>query len=254
MSEKTNSLLKLFSKVLMQPQVMMAVRMEMMSQHFKKGGDRMGSRGLLIKLWERDGLTNSEIAELLDIRPSSVTAQVKDLEGRGYVERKQDENDGRVSRIFLTEEGRQLKDKRTEHKDNVSEELFQALSEEEQLQLAELLEKLSADWSENESFNWMNMSREDWKAMRPEDRRAMKEEVKKGMKQMKAEMRGQMNEAADWFGDRRPGAGFGRPNGDFMGWVRGPRDMKDYPDWRERHFGDEGPAQKKKDEKGWDDF
>lgn len=258
MSEKTNQLLHLFSKVLRRPELMVSVRMEERAERFKKGGERTGARGLLMKLWEQDGLTNSEISELLDIRPSSVTAQVKELEQRGYVERKADENDGRLSRIFLTEEGRALKDKRSEQKEVISEGLFSALSEEEQGQLASLLEKLKQHWSENPAFDWMEMSRTDWKAMGPEERRAMKEGVKADMRRMKSTMRDELKGGRSFpkdfdFDGKK---GLGRPNGDFFGWITGAKGPEDYPEWRERHFGprpDDKPK-KKGDEKGWEDF
>ncbi|GBG96441.1 MarR family winged helix-turn-helix transcriptional regulator [Lactococcus termiticola] len=258
MSEKTNKLLNLFSKILREPQLIMALRLEMMAKRFRNGGDRRGARGLLVKLWEQDGLTNSEIAELLDIRPSSVTAQVKELERRGYVERRADENDGRVSRIFLTEEGRSAKDKRSEQRNSYSEELFNNLTEEEQAQLAGLLEKLTSHWAENDNFDWLDMSHADWKGLSPEERRAIKEGMKDRMRQMKSDMRDEIKDATNWqkdFGfERRPG--MGRPHGNFMDWVRGPRDMKDYPDWQDRHFEPAKPGDKKKkdDEKGWDEF
>lgn len=142
MSEKTINLLHLFSKILRNPKFMMALRMEMMSEKLRNRKGRNGAQGLLIELWKKDGLTNAEIAEILDIKPSSVTAQVKNLEAEDLVERRQDENDKRISRVFLTEKGKQAQEKREDLHDNISSDLFDVLDETEQKTLADLLEKI----------------------------------------------------------------------------------------------------------------
>ncbi len=142
MSEQTNNLLHLFSKLLRNPKFLRGLHMEMMSARLRDRGNRNGAQGLLVELWKQDGLTNAEIAELLDIKPSSVTAQVKNLEEAELVTRIADENDKRVSRVFLTEKGREAKEKRSETRDNVSSEIFDNLTEDEQATLATLLDKL----------------------------------------------------------------------------------------------------------------
>ncbi|MDR0199214.1 MAG: MarR family transcriptional regulator [Streptococcaceae bacterium] len=231
MSEQTNSLLHLFGKILRDPQFMMALRMEQASAKLRGNGERMGARGLLVKLWEKDGLTNSEISELLDIKPSSVTAQVKELESQGLVERKQDENDGRVSRVFLTEKGREAQNKGRETRNGMSEKIFESLTADEQVQLRDLLQKLADNQI---SAEWRDWSRADWKALPKEERDAIKQQIKDNMKDMRERLRN-----TDWtgFGGAR-GRGIGRPNGDFFDWVWGPQSEDEIDGWRERHFGD----------------
>lgn len=142
MSEQTNNLLNLFSKLLHNPNILFALRADGISKQMKNRGNRNGAQGLLVELWNKDGLTNAEIAELLDIKPSSVTAQVKQLEEAEMVIRKQDENDKRVSRIFLTDKGREAQETRDTMHNDISETIFGNLTDEEQEQLALLMEKL----------------------------------------------------------------------------------------------------------------
>ncbi|MQW22184.1 MULTISPECIES: MarR family winged helix-turn-helix transcriptional regulator [unclassified Lactococcus] len=144
MSEKTNELLHLFSQLLHSPRFMMAMHMEMMYTKLQSRGNRNGASGLMVELWKQDGLTNAEIAELLDIKPSSVTAQVKNLEEEGYVERRQDEKDKRVNRVYLTESGRKVYEKRADFKESIGIEVFDGLSQTEKETLADLLSKLNA--------------------------------------------------------------------------------------------------------------
>lgn len=161
MSEQTNKLLNLFSKLLRHPKFMMALRMDMMSEKLRQRGDRTGAQGLLIELWKKDGLTNGEIAELLDIKPSSVTAQVKNLENAGLVERRQDEEDKRSSRVFLTEKGQKAQEKRQDLHDNISSDLFDGLNTEEQEQLSILLNKLLEANADGEMFDYARQLQEE---------------------------------------------------------------------------------------------
>jgi len=67
-----------------------------------------GQEFLLINLWPEDGLTHSEVAESLCVQPATVTKMLDRLVRTGLVQRQQDSNDQRVSRVYLTEKGRQL--------------------------------------------------------------------------------------------------------------------------------------------------
>ncbi len=67
-----------------------------------------GQEFLLISLWPEDGLTHSEVAESLCVQPATVTKMLDRLVRTGLVQRQQDTDDQRVSRVYLTEKGRQL--------------------------------------------------------------------------------------------------------------------------------------------------
>ncbi len=58
-------------------------------------------------LADNPGVTSRELAELLDIRPSSLTELLSKLESDGLVTRTPDENDKRVSRVSLTDKGQE---------------------------------------------------------------------------------------------------------------------------------------------------
>jgi DNA-binding MarR family transcriptional regulator len=61
-------------------------------------------------LWEEEGITHSELAERLNVRPATVTNMLRRLEQAGLVERRRDERDQRVSRAYLTDAGRDIRD------------------------------------------------------------------------------------------------------------------------------------------------
>jgi DNA-binding MarR family transcriptional regulator len=65
-----------------------------------------GQPSMLRALWAQDGVTQSELAALLNRCPSTITKTVKRMEKAGFVERRPDPRDERVSRVCLTEAGR----------------------------------------------------------------------------------------------------------------------------------------------------
>lgn len=71
-------------------------------------GLHRGQPSVLFALDRNDGLSNSELAEFLEITPATLTNKVKRMEKANLVIRKRDANDERVSRIYLTDEGRSL--------------------------------------------------------------------------------------------------------------------------------------------------
>lgn len=69
-----------------------------------------GQEKFLLLLWERDGLMQSEIAELMCVEHATVTQVLERLARVGLVRRCRDEKDGRISRTYLTEKGRALRE------------------------------------------------------------------------------------------------------------------------------------------------
>ncbi len=63
----------------------------------------------MLVLWERDGLTVSEIGERLTLDSGTLTPLLKRLEGAGLLARLRDAGDERRVRITLTQRGRTLR-------------------------------------------------------------------------------------------------------------------------------------------------
>ena len=62
-------------------------------------------------LWEQDGLSVSDICARLHLDSGTLTPLLKKMETEGWVERRRSEKDERSVQVFLTEEGRALKQK-----------------------------------------------------------------------------------------------------------------------------------------------
>ena len=65
---------------------------------------------VLCCLWEENGLPTSGIAERLKQLGATLTGVVDRMEQRNLVYRQRDERDRRIVRIWLTDEGKKLKD------------------------------------------------------------------------------------------------------------------------------------------------
>lgn len=64
-----------------------------------------GQPPLLLSLYKKNGQSQKELADKIGIKPATITVMIKRMEKTGLVERKQDEKDQRVSRIFITDKG-----------------------------------------------------------------------------------------------------------------------------------------------------
>jgi DNA-binding MarR family transcriptional regulator len=67
-----------------------------------------GQPAMLRALWAQDGMTQSELSEQLRRCPSTITKMVQRMEKAGFVERKPDADDERLSRVYLTGAGRDI--------------------------------------------------------------------------------------------------------------------------------------------------
>lgn len=107
-----------------------------------EGGIGRGQGMVLRALTEQDGLTQSELAEELDIRPSSLGELVMKLEESGLIQRRRNEDNKRAVNVFLTETGREAEKELSAPRRQAAETWCSGLSDEERERLAGLLEKL----------------------------------------------------------------------------------------------------------------
>ena len=66
---------------------------------------------VLNRLWEKEGLHQSALAERTTKNRHNMTRILAHLESQGYVLRKTDRWDRRLMRVYLTKKGKQLQDK-----------------------------------------------------------------------------------------------------------------------------------------------
>lgn len=98
-----------------------------------------GQPHLLFILNKKDGLSQTEIATKLDLKPSTITVMLRRMEKSSLVERRQDAEDQRISRVYLTDEGRETCNKAMQITKKLEEECFGNFTVEEKVLFRRLL-------------------------------------------------------------------------------------------------------------------
>jgi MarR family transcriptional regulator, organic hydroperoxide resistance regulator len=101
-----------------------------------------GQPPVLRALWQQEGLTQREIAQQLKIAPATVTKMLQRMEKTGFIQRRSDPDDQRVTRVYLTDAGRDVQSAVEEVFQTLEAETFANLTLEERLLLRRLLLQL----------------------------------------------------------------------------------------------------------------
>jgi DNA-binding MarR family transcriptional regulator len=109
---------------------------------FEDIGLHRGQHFVLHVLWKEEGITHSELAARSSVQPATITNALKRMEKAGLVERRRDTEDERVSRVYLTEAGRDIRSKVEETFRDFEAQALAGLSQEEVATLRELLLKV----------------------------------------------------------------------------------------------------------------
>lgn len=103
----------------------------------------VGQDQLLCRLWREDGVTQTQLSELLNCEPPTVANMVKALESYELIYRQRDEVDGRVNRVYLTTKGQKIKDPVERIWVKQQDKLLDGISSEERIVLKKLLKKMA---------------------------------------------------------------------------------------------------------------
>ncbi len=94
---------------------------------------------VIVHLHRSDGLTQSDLAELLDVGKVSVGGLVDRLEHSGWVERRDDPKDRRSNRVHLTKKGRAIEKEMEKTGRELTRQTLRDLGPDERAQLVDLL-------------------------------------------------------------------------------------------------------------------
>lgn len=83
-------------------------------QRARQFGISRAQWGVLIRIDRTEGLKQSELAEILDLQPISLTRLLDRLAGNGLIERRADPNDRRANRLYLLPAARPMLDQLAE--------------------------------------------------------------------------------------------------------------------------------------------
>jgi len=98
-------------------------------------------------LYNKDGQTQTELSERMDVGTVTVSGLVDRLETHGWVERRIDEKDRRAKRIWLTSKVSGIRQKMFDGIDQVNDVAFEGLSEEDVEHFVRMLKNAKAKLS-----------------------------------------------------------------------------------------------------------
>jgi MarR family transcriptional regulator, organic hydroperoxide resistance regulator len=101
--------------------------------------------GVLVALWEQDGLSLSELAKRSFFDGPTMTGIVDRLEKANLVERRRDSTDRRVISVYLTEEGKRLQDQLPALSEDANRDATAGLSPDEIDRFVHTLRKIIAN-------------------------------------------------------------------------------------------------------------
>ncbi|WP_027631708.1 MarR family winged helix-turn-helix transcriptional regulator [Clostridium hydrogeniformans] len=105
----------------------------------EKVGLYPGQPQLLFSLLKKDGQSQKELSGKLKVKPATITVMIKRMEKAGLIYRKSDEEDQRISRVYLTDKGKEVSGEVKELFKTINKECFSNFTDEEQVILRRLL-------------------------------------------------------------------------------------------------------------------
>jgi DNA-binding MarR family transcriptional regulator len=114
----------------------------LMEREMAKKGTLPAEAFCLSLLVRQDGISQRDLAEHLHVSRPWVTRLLQTLEKSGAVKRMVDEHDQRLTRVFITEQGRERERGLRAVVGLYAQRTFATLSDEEKVQLAYLLERM----------------------------------------------------------------------------------------------------------------
>ena len=118
----------------------------------------------LRRVGDQPGVSQSELAELLEVEKASVGRLIDKLEAFGWLERRQDDADRRIKRVYLTELGRRIHRDVTPVAEAMVEEELSGLSREQRDLLTDLLmtvkQRLQDMAAENDEIELKELEKE----------------------------------------------------------------------------------------------
>ncbi len=94
-----------------------------------------GQPPVLFALWEQEGLAHTELARRLRVTPATITKMIQRMEKAGFVERRPDPEDQRISRVYLTDAGRAIEPRVKQVWHTLESETFDGFTSDERILL-----------------------------------------------------------------------------------------------------------------------
>lgn len=124
---------------------------------------------VIARLNRRPGLSQSEVADILEIEKASAGRLIDRMEAKGWLERRPDPKDRRVNRLHLTEEAKRLHDLIWPIAEGTVSEALSDLTSTQQQQLCDLMLRVKSRLQDLSECDPVLIDRDGGSPRRPEE-------------------------------------------------------------------------------------
>ena len=116
-----------------------------LSRNLADCGLYAGQDGVILLLNEEDGQTAGAIAQKLQVKPPTMTRTIGRMEAQGFLERRDDSGDGRLTKVWITEAGRKTVERIQSAALSAQTQASQDLSDKQLRTLVKILKVMDAN-------------------------------------------------------------------------------------------------------------
>ncbi|MEZ2128396.1 MULTISPECIES: MarR family winged helix-turn-helix transcriptional regulator [unclassified Sinorhizobium] len=116
-----------------------------LSRNLLDSGLYAGQDGVIAALAETDGMTAGALAQRLGVKAPTMTRTIGRMEAQGFLERRPDADDARLTKVYLTEVGRNTIDRITTSAASCDQMATQGFSDKEIRTLVRLLKAIDGN-------------------------------------------------------------------------------------------------------------
>ncbi len=113
-----------------------------LSRNLIEAGLYAGQDGVIAQLDAEPGLTPGQLAQRLGVKAPTMTRTIGRMEAQGFVERRSDGSDGRLIKVYLSDNGRKSVERIHQAVADCSSQAIQGFSDKELRNLVRLLKSL----------------------------------------------------------------------------------------------------------------
>lgn len=121
-----------------------------LSRNLSEAGLYAGQDGVILQLDAEPGLTPGQLAQRLGVKAPTMTRTIGRMESQGFLERRSDGSDARITKIHLSEAGRQSVERIHQAISDCSALAIQGFSDKDLRNLVKLLKALDRNLHEPE--------------------------------------------------------------------------------------------------------
>ena len=112
-----------------------------------------GQQDILFQINNNEGITIGELTNEVGVAAATASVSVKRMEKAGFIIKKTDEGDGRITRLYPTEKAKQAPENIRKKMDMLDDVLKTGMTQEEVLLLSDLLDRAIANMKSEDNVN-----------------------------------------------------------------------------------------------------